>query len=282
MENGQFAAALEITPPRRELPHVLLRRARLLGESVQAINVIQRPGRQSSLEASIALRAEGLNPAWHIVNRGRTRAELASELERAHKAGIRQLLCIRGDHDAEDNAKTPKLWELVAMARERMPGAAIGATLNHYAPRLDGVFRNLGPKIEAGASYVQTQPVFDLEHLRPAAETLRGRFPGVRLVAMAMPLLDAGDAGRIGKRLGFVLPEDIVRRIEGGPESAWQLFEENMAALGESKLVDGVAIMTFEMDPSQEMAARIVRALAAAGAYDPSTQDGEPGTGNER
>jgi methylenetetrahydrofolate reductase (NADPH) len=270
MESGRFAAALEITPPKRDLPQVLLRRASLLRDSVQAVNVIQRPGRQSSLDASIALREAGLNPAWHLVNRGRTRGELKAELARAHEAGIRQVLCIRGDHDAEDQADTPKLWELVGMAHELMPGAAIGATLNQYAPKLDGVFKNLGPKLRAGASYVQTQPVFDVEHLVPAAERLRAEFPGVRLVTMAMPLLSVDEAERIGKRLGFALPDSVVRRIASGAESAWEMFEENVSALAESRLVDGVAIMTFEMDPEPVVAERIIAALRRAGSCDAS------------
>ena len=266
---GKFAAALEITPPKSDLPGVLLRRARLLGDAVQAINVIQRPGRQSSLDASIAIRAAGLNPSWHLVNRGRSRQDLADDLERAANAGIRQVLCIRGDHDAEDAADTPKLHELVAMACEVLPAASIGVTLNQYAPRPDAVFRNLRPKIDKGAMYVQTQPVFDLEHLRPAAERLRNELPGVRLVAMAMPLLAPGDAARIGQRLGIELPGSIVRRIEAGPEGAWGLFEETLAELAGSPLVDGVAIMTFEMDPAPGLAARIARTLAGCGACDP-------------
>lgn len=265
---GKFAAALEITPPKSHLPAVLSRRARLLGDSVQAINVIQRPGRQSSLDASIALRGEGLNPAWHLVNRGRSRESLTHDLAQAAGAGIRQVLCIRGDHDAEDAADTPKLFELVAMARETLPDASVGVTLNQYAPRMDAVFRNLRPKIEAGASYVQTQPVFDLEHLRPPAERLHSQLPGTRLIAMAMPLLSADDAVRIGQRLGIELPPAVLSRIHAGPESAWELFEDTLAALAESPLVDGVAIMTFEMDPTPELAGRISRVLAACGACD--------------
>ena len=266
---GKFAAALEITPPKADLPGVLLRRARLLGDAVQAINVIQRPGRQSSLDASIAIRGVGLNPSWHLVNRGRSRQAVADDLRRAATADIRQILCIRGDHDAEDAPDTPKLHELVAMAREALPTASIGVTLNQYASRPDAVFRNLRPKIGAGATYVQTQPVFDLEHLRPAAERLHGELPGVRLVAMAMPLLSSQDATRIGQRLGIELPASIVRRIDAGPESAWELFEETLGQLAESPLADGVAIMTFEMDPAPPLGARIAQALATCGACEP-------------
>jgi methylenetetrahydrofolate reductase (NADPH) len=269
INEGKFAAALEITPPKSDRPAVLLRRARLLGNAVQAINLIQRPGRQSSLDASIALREAGLNPAWHLVNRGRSRASLRDDLARAVHAGIRQVLCIRGDHDAEDAPDTPKLYELVAMACEALPSSAIGVTLNQYAPRMDAVFRNLGPKIRAGARYVQTQPVFDLEHLRPAAQRLRDQFPDTRLVAMAMPLLSVDDASRIGQRLGIELPPALFQQIEAGPETAWECFEDTLRALAESPLVDGVAIMTFEMDPAPELAARIAQGLVSCGACDP-------------
>lgn len=261
--------ALEITPPKRALTRVLLRRARLLGEAVHAINVIQRPGRQSSLEASIALREAGMHPAWHLVNRGRTRAELALEVERAKAAGISQVLCIRGDHDAQDGADTPKLRELVAMVHAAMPDAAIGATLNQYAPRIEAVFRNLGPKVAAGASYVQTQPVLDLHHFRPVAERLREEFAGVRIVTMAMPLLEMVEAERVGKRLGIRLPETALRRIAAGRESAWELFEETISQLTESPLIDGVAIMTAEMDPPAETGMRIAEVLVRAGACEP-------------
>ncbi|MEJ5221060.1 MAG: hypothetical protein WHT63_03510 [Tepidiforma sp.] len=75
---GEFAVALEITPPQRHLPKVLLRRARLLGDAADAVNVIQRPDRQSSLEASLELLAAGIDPVWHLAARGETRASVAA------------------------------------------------------------------------------------------------------------------------------------------------------------------------------------------------------------
>ena len=53
---------LEITPPREPRPRVLLRRARLLAGHTDAVNVIERPDRQSSLDAALTLRAEGIEP----------------------------------------------------------------------------------------------------------------------------------------------------------------------------------------------------------------------------
>ncbi|MBK7726721.1 MAG: methylenetetrahydrofolate reductase [Dehalococcoidia bacterium] len=150
LDDGRFAVALEILPPQKALPRVLLRRARLLGGAPQAINVIQRPGRQSSLDASIALHQAGIEPAWHLVTRGRSRAEIESDLEAAATAGIDQVLCILGDHAGTAGPDGPTIREAIAMTRARIPGAFIGATLNQYGRDPEAVIRNLVPKLAGG------------------------------------------------------------------------------------------------------------------------------------
>lgn len=263
LTSGGFAVSLEITPPKNSLPRILERRARLLGDAAVAVNVIQRPGRQASLDASLELLAVGLEPVWHLVTRGRTRAELERDLAIARKAGIRNVLCIRGDHPSStpDELTVREACEAACA----LPGALVGATLNQYVPDRAAVIKNLVPKLRAGARYVQTQPVFDLEALRPVAEAALERAPGTLIVAMAMPLSSLEAAERIEQRLGVRLPDVVRRQIEtGGPDGAWQAFDDIMAALVESPLIAGVAIMTFEMDPSPETGARIVAALRAA------------------
>ncbi|MGD9890585.1 MAG: methylenetetrahydrofolate reductase [Dehalococcoidia bacterium] len=261
-----FPVTLEITPPQRPLPTVLLRRAGLLGPCTPTINMIQRPSRQSSLDASLHLRGEGFNPVWHLVNRGRTRAAIAADLARARDGGITQVLCIRGDHAGADTSDTPPIREVTGMVRDGLPAALIGVTLNQSAPDRAAVLRNLLPKLAAGAGYVQTQPTFDLDTLRPFVETLRDHAPDTRIVPMVMPLLSIEAVRAIQTRLGIALPASLCRRIEqGGTTAAWQAFEETVVALRQSKLADGLAIMTFEMDPVPETGHRIITTLRAAG-----------------
>lgn len=269
--SGGFPVALEITPPQRSLPRVLARRASLLGDAACAINVIQRPGRQSSLEASRELLEAGVDPVWHLVTRGRAREEIAAELELAANAGIRQLLVIRGDHKAADAPGAPTIREVTAMARELLPEAIIGATLNQYVPQSDRVLRNLLPKLEAGASYVQTQPVFDLQRLEAMASRIHERFPETRIVAMAMPLLSEDEADKIESRIGIALPAEFRGRLATA-ESAWSAFDDLVAQLAASEHVHGLALMTFEMDADQETGERIVAALQRAGVGLPSAQ----------
>jgi len=259
---GMRAVTLEITPPRKPLDEVLLRRARGLGSAADAVNVIQRSGRQPSLDASLTLRAAGIDPVWHLVTRGRSRAEIEAEIESAAGGGISAALCVRGEHDAPDHPDTPKLREAVGWIREALPGAGIGATANQYGP-LAPVLRNLGGKLAAGASFVQTNPVLDIRALAALAEAIHREFPGTFVVPMVMPLVSREHADRIAERLGIPLPEASTARLaRDGANGGWAIFEETVRTLRTEGLADGLAIMTPQMDPPPEDGARIRHALA--------------------
>jgi 5,10-methylenetetrahydrofolate reductase len=255
---GGFPVSLEITPPLKPSESVLLRRAQLLGAEAAAINVIQRPERQSSLDASVVLRARGLEPAWHLAVRGRTAAEIGRNLEEAAGAGISVVLVLLGDHAATGAGMT--IREAIAMAREALPATLIGATLNQYVADHAASFRNLMPKLAAGASFVQTQPVFELGSFEAAAGRLRREAPDVRILPMVMPLPTAEVAERIAGRLGVAIPREV-----GSAGDPWAAFEDIVRALLRSGLADGVAVMTFEMDPAVEVGERILSALRGAG-----------------
>ena len=269
LEEGKFALALEILPPRRPLPKVLLRRATLLGEAVQAVNVIQRPGRQSSLEASLHLQAAGIEPAWHLVTRGRSRAEVAADLRLAADGGIRQVLCILGDHTAQESSDPIAIRDAIALACEALGDGIVGATLNQYGRDRDAVLRNLFPKLQAGASYVQTQPVFEAQSVEPCARAIDAQYPATRVIAMAMPLLTPEAGSRIEQRIGVELPTDLRAILANRDEDlAWAAFQATVEQLVEAPYIDGVAIMTFEGDASPETGARIAEVLRVAGATD--------------
>lgn len=258
-----FPVALEITPPKRTLSRVLLRRARLLGDEVAAVNVIQRPDRQPSLDASIELQAAGFEPVWHLVIRGQSREVLDAEIRRAADAGIRNVLCIRGDNPP-DGPPGPTIKAMVSAACKGIPGALVGATLNQYSDSAETAHRNLAGKLAAGASYVQTQPVLAMDALRTRAEAIKEASPETRIVAMAMPLLTADSLRRIEQRLRVPCPPEVEDRIASGEDAAWEFFGDILAQLHASPAVDGVAIMTFETDPPAETGQRVQDALRRA------------------
>jgi 5,10-methylenetetrahydrofolate reductase len=258
---GRFAVALEITPPQKPLPEVLRRRARMIGDAADAVNVIHRPGRMSSLVASIDLLEAGLEPVWHVASRGRSRVDLVAEIEMAASRGIRCALCIRGDHEGRDRSDTPKLRELVGLLRARLGDGLVGATANQYGPR-ERVVANLLPKLESGAGVVQTQPIFEWEAFSTLADAIKQHAPDTRIVPMLMPLLSGAAARAVSKRLHVQLSGSLLGRLDqGGEEAGWALFEEELARLHESPLADGVAIMTREMDPPPTVTGRVARSI---------------------
>jgi methylenetetrahydrofolate reductase (NADPH) len=253
----RFGVALEITPPREPNSAVLSRRARLLGASADSIHVIQRPGRQTSVAASIELARAGLAAVWHVVNRGRGSSEIEREIECAARAQLGAALVVRGETGPADPPDTPPLREVVARIRASLPRARVGVTLNPYVDRARAL-ANLWPKLEAGASFIQTQPVFAAATLRGLAEPIRARAPGVAIVPMVIPLLSAAAAEKLALRLHLPLPQGLVARLERGGEAAgWALFAETIRDLKASGLANGVAVMTQEMDPDEAFGERV-------------------------
>jgi len=264
-----FGVALEITPPREHRLEVLLRRARLLGGAAATVHVIQRPGRLTSLEASIALERAGIPAVWHVTNRGRSRAEIEAEISRAAQAGLRAALVVRGEAGASDRVDTPTLRTVVARVRAALPAARIGVTLNPYL-NAERALENLWPKLEAGATFIQTQPVFAAASLHGVAERIRARAPGVAILPLVIPLVSAAAAEKLALRLRLPLPEALVTRLaRAGDASGWVHFAKTLLELRTSGLADGVAVMTQEMDPPAAFAVQIQQALRDSGLLDP-------------
>jgi 5,10-methylenetetrahydrofolate reductase len=260
-----FGVALEITPPREHKPELLLRRAQLLGPAARTIHVIQRPGRLTSLAASIELERAGLSAVWHVTNRGRSQAEIEREISLAAQAGLRAALVVRGEAGSADHADTPTLRAVVARVRSALPAARIGVTLNPYLDA-ERALANLWPKLEAGAAFIQTQPVFAAASLRSVGERIRARAPGVAILPLVIPLVSATAAEKLAKRLRLPLPDPLLVRLARGGESAgWNLFAETLLELRTSGLADGVAVMTQEMDPPAAFGQQIRSALRRSG-----------------
>ena len=255
---------LEITPPSEPRPEILLRRASALLPLVRAVNVIHRNDRWSSLEAAAALRTHGFDPVWHLPNRGRTLEQIETELERAAEAGVRRILCIRGEYKATEASDEPKIREVVRRARQLLPQASIGVTLNHYGP-LDRALPNLWRKLEAGADLVQTQVCFDLATLRPIATSAARRFPGVAILPMLLPVLSDASARRASRRLGIPLDQALHHALEReGAAAGWRALTDQLAEVAGSAVYAGVALMT-PIDPTPAYAHRLREAVQASG-----------------
>lgn len=251
---------LEITPPTRPRASVLLRRADGLGPAVRVVNVISRLGRWASVDAAAVLRARDYDPVWHLANRGRGLDEIEREIERAAEAGLQRVLCIRGEcgsaRGEHPSADEPKIREVVACLRARLPAASIGVTVNHHLPG-PRVLANLRRKLDAGADFVQTQVSFDLRGLRRLSTAIADRHPRVGVVPMLLPVLSPQAALGAARRLGIPLDQALHHALERrGAEAGWESFAARFREARHSAAFASVALMTA-IDPPPAITARL-------------------------
>jgi methylenetetrahydrofolate reductase (NADPH) len=191
----------------------------------------------SSLAASVALSREGIEPIYQIVTRDRNRIALQSDLLGAALLGIKNVLCLSGYHQSligcPDSANVYDIdsIQLVAIVKKmneegllingtKIEGPfamLIGAAANPYTKPIELNVLRLSKKVAAGAVFIQTQAVFDVESLRQWVEALRqeGITERVAILAGVLPLAGADEARRLSDTFtDFNIPDAIIERIK--------------------------------------------------------------------
>ncbi|HTQ08652.1 MAG TPA: methylenetetrahydrofolate reductase, partial [Fimbriimonadaceae bacterium] len=238
---------------------------------VDAVNVTDNQSaivRMSSLMVSAILVQEGLEPIMQLTCRDRNRLALQSELLSAGAAGIRNILCLTGDHQSIGNQPDAKgvfdldSTQFVAMADEMSrgffmngeavkppPALFVGATTNPFAEPLPMRVWNLAKKIKAGARFIQTQPVFDIPRFETWMEAVRdeGLDEQSYILAGAMPVRSAKALYHMRDNVpGMRIADEYVKRMESASEPQEEgvaICVEVLKRLRETPGVKGVHIM---------------------------------------
>jgi methylenetetrahydrofolate reductase (NADPH) len=263
--HGVFSVSAEVVPPRSADPEGVRRQARALVGYADAANVTDNPAASAhmSSEAGAAFVAEaGLEPIVQLACRDRNRLALTSSLLGAWALGARCVLCLTGDPaSVGDHPDTPGVYDLavtdlVRLARSlRDEGRLLSGQVIEGAPRyLIGVadvplaepydFGRLEAKIEAGADFVQTQIVFDVDAFGAWAERARerGLFERVTLLAGTAVPSSARSARFLRDLPGVAVPDEVIRRLdEAGPDAAGEGVRVTAEVIARLKAVRGVA-----------------------------------------
>ncbi len=269
---GNFAVTVEVNPPPSASPHGLLEVANLVRDCADAYNVtdnIRAFVKMSSLAASILLLREGLEPVMQMVTRDRNRIGLQSDVLGASAHGVRNVLCLRGDdprHGGERDAVvvediTPEV-QIGMYRRLRDQGVLLGGEKVQKAPRLFiGATCNpfggsyaigadiLERRVEAGADFIQTQAVYDLEGFEEFLNIVRSRGldERVSLLGGVVPLTSQKMARFLRKKVpGIYLPRELLERMEGASnpeEEGIRICLETLEALRGMKGLAGIHLM---------------------------------------
>lgn len=279
LSEGHLAVTSEVGPPRGSDPEVITKKAEILRGYVDAINITDNQTsvtRLCSLASCIHLKLMGIEPTLQMVVRDRNRIALQSDILGAASFDIHNILCLSGDHQKfGDQPQAQNVFDLDSMQLiqtvrymrdegkflggeeiKRPPKMFVGAAANPFADPFEIRVPRLAKKIAAGAEFIQTQCIYNVEKfeewMRLARE--RGLHEKCYIMAGVTPFRNAGMANYMKTRVpGMDVPDELVKRMKGVPkekqaEEGIKICVETIQRLKECEGVKGFHIMAIEWE----------------------------------
>ena len=272
LTEGHFAVTAELGPPKGTSAEFVHRKAEILKPCCDAINVTDNQTavvRMSSVAACAIIKEAGLDPVMQMTCRDRNRIALQSDILGAVALGIRNLLCLTGDHQKFGNHPGSKNVhdidsiqfiqavkrirdEAQFMSGDKVSGGVplfIGAAANPFADPFEFRVVRLAKKVKAGADFIQTQAVFDVERFSRWMEMVRDRGldEKVHILAGIIPIKSVGMARYMRDYVaGLILPDELVTRMENAKdakEEGIQIVLEIIERVRDVPGIQGIHIM---------------------------------------
>jgi methylenetetrahydrofolate reductase (NADPH) len=279
LKAGHFAFTGELGPPRGTSAREVREKASHLKGNVDAVNITDNQTsvvRMSSWAASLILIQEGIEPNYQMVCRDRNRLAMQSDILGAYAHGIRNMLCLSGDHQQFGDHPTAKgvfdldSMQLISMVKHMRdegkfmsgedivepPRLFIGAAANPFAePFRWRVFR-LAKKIQAGVDFIQTQCIYNMEKFREWVKQANdmGLTEKVYILAGVTPMKSVGMARYMQSKVpGMDVPESIITRLQGAgkgkvADEGIKIACEQIEEFKEMKGIAGVHLMAIEWE----------------------------------
>ncbi len=276
---GHFAFTGELGPPRGSDAVEVREKAKHLKGMVDAVNITDNQTamvRMSSWAASLLIMQEGLEPNFQMVCRDRNRLAMQSDILGAYAHGVRNMLCLSGDHQKfgdHPNAKgvfdidSIQLISMVKKMRdeskflggadlEGAPKMFIGAAANPFADPFEFRVHRLAKKIHAGVDFIQTQCIYNMDKFRKFIKQANdmGLTEKVYILAGVTPMKSVGMAKYMKSKVpGMDVPDDIIKRLQGAEKGkvaaeGIKIACEQIEEFKEMQGVAGVHLMAIEWE----------------------------------
>lgn len=239
LASGAFAVTAEVTPNASGAPGQIVAQVRAMKGYADAFNVTDCTRalvRISSLAASALLLQEKVEPVMQMVTRDRNRIALQADMLGAHALGVRNLLCLRGDDpQAGNEPRATPVFEytteqLLALAKElgdsgtlaggdtveEPPHLYLGAAASPFGGVPEDAVVNLRGKVDAGADFIQTQAVYDVDAFEEWMRLVRKEWlhDKVHILAGLIPLKSAKTARFLDEKVhGITVPVEVRDRM---------------------------------------------------------------------
>ena len=276
---GHFAFTGELGPPRGTNAEEVRKKAAFLKGNVDAVNITDNQTavvRMSSWAASLILIQEGLEPNFQMVCRDRNRLAMQSDILGASAHGIKNMLCLSGDHQSFGDHPLSKAVfdidsiQLISMVKqmrddgtflsgtklEEAPKMFIGAAANPFAEPYEWRVFRLAKKIAAGADFIQTQCIYNMDRFRQFMKKAvdMGLAEKCYILAGVTPLKSVGMAKYMANSVpGMDVPDELIERVKGAgkgkaAEEGIKIAIEQIQEFKEMEGVAGVHLMAIEWE----------------------------------
>jgi len=292
LKAGHFAFTGEVGPPRGTDVEAVKKKAGYLKGNVDSVNITDNQTamvRMSSWAASIILLSEGLEPNYQMVCRDRNRLAMQSDILGASAHGIKNMLCLSGDHQQfGDHPQAKGVFDIDSMQLINMvkkmrddgkflggadidspPEIFIGAAANPFADPFEWRVHRLAKKINAGADFIQTQCIYNMEKMREWIKQANdmGLTEKVYILAGVTPMKGLGMARYMKNNVpGMDVPDEIINRIKGvdkkkQADEGIKMACEQIEEFKEMKGVAGVHLMAIEWEHKVPEIAELAKVL---------------------
>ncbi|MDP2646058.1 MAG: methylenetetrahydrofolate reductase [Desulfobacterales bacterium] len=276
---GHFAFTGELGPPRGTDAEVVRKKALHLKGMVDAVNITDNQTamvRMASWAACIILIREGMEPNFQMVCRDRNRIAMQSDILGAYALGIRNMLCLSGDHQQFGDHPFAKgvfdidSMQLIQMVKkmrdegkflgggdiETPPKLFIGAAANPFADPFEWRVHRLAKKINAGVDFIQTQCIYNMVKFREWVKRANdmGLTEKAYILAGVTPMKSLGMARYMKTNVpGMDVPDEIIDRLKGAEkgkaaEEGIKIACEQIEEFKQMKGIAGVHLMAIEWE----------------------------------
>jgi len=264
---GRFVVTAEIGPPKGSDAKKIRDKAELVRGSADAFNITDNQTavvRMSSFAGSVILLSMKMEPIMQMTCRDRNRIGLQSDVLGAAALGVRNILCLTGDHQSFGNHPAAKgvfdvdsiqLLQIIKNMRDagvfqsgdpllaERPSVYLGAAVNPYADPFEAQVDRLRKKIDAGAEFIQTQSVYNIEKFSRWMDDVRSQEldKKVHILAGVTPLKSVKMAERMKFHVpGTDVPGVVFQRMKNAIDPEKEGYAIALETIRELKLLSGI------------------------------------------
>ena len=265
---GKFAVTAELGPPQNANPEAVKKKAQHCLGNVEGANVTDNQTaivRMSSIAAGAIAISCGVEPVVQMVCRDRNRIAMQSDILGAAALGVKNLLCLSGDHQKFGNhPQAANVFDidsvqLIAMVKrmrdakqfisgdpikEHEPRLFIGAVENPFADPFEFRVARLAKKSNAGADFIQTQCVFDLDKFSRWMELVvkEGLHKKIYILAGLTPVRSHRALKYMKSEVaGMSIPDELITRMESAEDAKEEGIKICLEMIEKVKNIEGVS-----------------------------------------